>query len=170
MQRAFNAICSASLGRFLRLPAATPMSLASRRLLNDLAFQSSIELGWLHWILRVCFWKGVLLHVAARERPINNFPSLPPGLLSYGMTLAWRLKPARPRCLAFDSNRSFCGHSEKALDLRNLYISLSEMQREDSGITSSHGIFSSSWPCCYDVCPGSQAVLAGQAKQLAFFS
>ena len=85
------------------------------------------------------------------------------------MTLGCCVKPARSGSRAYDSNRSFCGHSEKALDLRNLYTSLSEMQTEDSGITSSHGIFSSSWPCCYDVCSGSQAVLAGQAKQLAFF-
>ena len=91
---------------------------------------------------------------------ISRFPSLPSGLLSYGMTLAWRLKPARSGCLAFDSNRSLCVHSAETLEPQNFCLSLSEMQREDCGITSSHEIFCLSWPCCYDVCPESQAVLA----------
>ena len=100
---------------------------------------------------------------------ISRFPSLPPGLLSYGMTLAWRLKPARPGSLAFGRNLSCCVHSAEAIEPQNLFLSLSEMQREDCGITLSHGIFSSSWSSCYEVCPGSQAVLAGASKAVGLF-
>ena len=128
----------------------------------------SLGLGWLR-ILSLCCWQGALLHAEACQHPCIIKFSLSPGLLSYGMTLAWRLKPARPGCLAFDSNRGLCVHSAEALRPQNLCLSLSEMQREDCGMTLSHGIFSSSWSSCFEVCPGSQAVLAGASKAVGLF-
>ena len=102
---------------------------------------------------------------------INNFPSLPPSRLSYGMTLAWSLKPARSRSLAY-GNLSCCKWSEKSPDPQNLYPSLSEVQREDCAIATVYGFFSVSrragWAseaaCIITVNPGAHRIPTGDAR------
>ena len=120
----------------------------------------SLDLGWLHWVLRVCCGQGLFLHTEACQRASTIFPAFL-SVLSYGMTLAWSLKPAGSRSLAY-GNLSCCKWSEKSPDPQNLYRSLSEVQREDCAIATVYGIFSSSWPCGYDVCPACRAKLASR--------
>ena len=92
----------------------------------------SLDLGFLHWILRVCCWQGALLYAEAHQRSPSfaacpAFSSLP----SYNMTSNWSFKPARSGGLALGSARG----------PQNLYLYLFhlEIQREDCALSTGQG-------------------------------